>query len=108
MCLIFDALETPFESCNKALLSPNGSGTADSSGAPSILETRRRVQIACREAKLSAIYSASVVEPATDLCFVLLRQTAPPRIVNTYPRTDFRSTGSEAWFASPKACISSF
>lgn len=35
-----------------------------------MLETRRRVQIACREASLSATYSASVVELATDLCFV--------------------------------------
>lgn len=89
MCLIFDVLETLFESCNKALLSPNRSGTTEFSGVPSILETSRQVQIAYREIKLSAIYLASVVEPATNLCSVLLKQTALPGIVNTYPRIDF-------------------
>lgn len=47
-----------------------------------MLETKGRVQIACREDKLSAIHSASVVEPATDLCFVQLKQTAPPKVAN--------------------------
>ena len=78
MCLIFDILETPFKSCNEALLSPNRSRTAKFSSVPSILEIRYQVQIACRKAKLSAIYLASVVKLATDLCFVLRKQTALP------------------------------
>ena len=77
MCLIFDVFKTLFESDREALLSPNKSGTANSSGVPSIIDTARRVQITCREARLYAIYSASVVDPATDLCFVLLKHTAP-------------------------------
>ena len=101
MCLIFDVLDTPFER-----LSLNKSGTAELSDVLSILETRRRVHIACREARLDAIYSASVVEPATDLYFVLLKHTASAEIVNTYPRIDFQSTGSEVWSASAKACMS--
>ncbi len=90
MCLIFDVLDTLLESCSKALLSPNKSGTAELPDVPSILETRSRVQIACPEARrFSTIYSASVVEPATDLCFVLLKHTSPTEIVNTYPQIDF-------------------
>ena len=69
MCLIFDILETLFESCNEALLSPNKSWTAKSLGVHLILETRRQVQIAYWEAKLSAIHLALIVEPATNFCF---------------------------------------
>ncbi len=96
MCLIFDVFETPFESYREALLSPNKSGTANSSGVPSILDITLQVQIAFREARLNAIYSASVEETATDLCFVLLKNIAPLIIVNTNPRIDFLSVGSDA------------
>lgn len=103
--MIFDVLDTPLESCSEALLSPNRSGIAEFVGVSSILETRRRVQITYQEAKLNATYSASVVEPATDLCFVLLKHTAPPKIVNIYPQIGFQSIGSKAWSASAKACM---
>lgn len=95
MYLIFDILETPFKSCNKVLLSPNKSGTTEFSGVPLIIETSRQVQITCQEAKLSAIYLASVVEPATNLYFVLLKQIALRRIVNMYLQIDFGSTRSK-------------
>ena len=108
MCLIFDVFETPFESCKVALLSTNKSGTANSSGVPSILDTRLWDQIACRKAILNAMYLASVVDPATDLYFVLLKHTTSPIMVNTNPRIDFRSVGSDAWSASENTCISSF
>ena len=43
MYLIFDILNTPFESCSEALLSPNKSGIAEFVEVSSILETRRQV-----------------------------------------------------------------
>ncbi len=79
-CLIFGVFETPFESCREALFNPNKSGTANSSGVPSILDTT------CREVILNAIYSAIVVDPTTDLFFVLFKHTAP---ANTIPELIF-------------------
>src|SRR5262249_29107961 len=48
----------------------------------------RRVQISSLRAWRIAIYSDSVLERATELCFFDDHDTAPPANVNTNPETD--------------------
>ena len=48
------------------------------------------------------MYSASAVERATQLCFLLLQLTGPPPILNRYPDVDLRSSISPAQSASEK------
>ena len=38
----------------------------------------------------SAMYSASVVQSATDVCFLLFQLVGAPRNLNRYPEVDFR------------------
>lgn len=77
------------------MLSPNRSGIAEFVGLPSILETRRQVEIAFWEAKLYTIYSDSVVKLSTNLYFVLIKYTASLEIVNTESQIDFWLISSE-------------
>lgn len=84
MCLIFDILDTSLESCSKVLLLPNKSKTAKLLDMFLILKTRRPVQIACQKARFNVIYLTLVIEPAIDLCFVLLKYTISLEIINTY------------------------
>lgn len=108
ICLIFNILDTLLANCKEALLSLNRREIAEFVGVPLILEMRCQVQIAYQKAKLNTIYSVSVIELATNLCFVLLKYTTPLKIVNTYPQIDFQLIGSNAWSVFAKACISSF
>src|SRR6266511_6431663 len=61
-----------------------------------------RCQRTCLATCVAAIYSASAVESATEVCFFELQETAPPAIVTTYPLIDLRSEASEAQSASQK------
>ena len=49
------------------------------------------------------MYSASAVERATVLCFLLRHDTGPPAMQNMYPDVDFLSPVSPAQSASEKA-----
>ena len=65
------------------------------------------IQMASCAALASAMYSASAVDKATLVCFLLRQLTAPPPIVNRYPDVDFRSFTSPAQFESEYPSTSS-
>src|SRR3954451_20136447 len=51
------------------------------------------IHIASCEASEAAMYSDSVEDLATTLCFALLQLTAAPFKINTYPDCDLESSG---------------
>ena len=59
-----------------------------------------RIQIACCAAYEVAIYSASIEESATVVCFFELHAMTPFPIRNAYPEIDHRSSGFDPQSAS--------
>src|SRR4051812_18133391 len=58
------------------------------------------IHIASCEASEAAMYSDSVEDLATTLCFALLQLTAATFKINTYPDCDLESSGSVFQLAS--------
>src|SRR5260370_42447392 len=69
-----------------------------------ILFSSLRSQTSSFAACAAAMYSASVLDSATALCFFELQLMAAPASKKTYPDVDFRSLTLVAQLASTKPC----